>query len=76
MERDVNGQYSESLVRKITTERERFVFALQQGASGNELKKIRESIKELNDLLWETTLQHARVKEFPDAVFKGVRKTG
>lgn len=58
MERDINRQHSESLVRKITTERERFVSAWQHGAGSTELNEIRENIKELNDLLWETTLQH------------------
>ena len=57
MERDSNRAHSESLVRKITNERERFVSAWQQGAASTELNEIRENIKELNDLLWETTLQ-------------------
>ena len=60
MERDVNGQNSEALVRKLTTERERFVSAWQRGAGSSELNEIRENIKELNDLLWESTLQHAK----------------
>jgi len=64
MERDINGQHCESLVRKITTERERFVSAWQQGAGSRELNEIRENIKELNDLLWETTLQHANGNGF------------
>jgi hypothetical protein len=58
MERDINRQHSESLVRKITAERERFVSAWQQGARTPELNEIRENIKQLNDLLWETTLEH------------------
>lgn len=57
MERDSNRAHSESLVRKITNERERFVSAWQEGAGSIELNEIRENIKELNDLLWETTLQ-------------------
>ena len=57
MERDSNRAHSESLVRKITNERERFVSAWQQGAGSSELNEIRENIKELNDMLWETTLQ-------------------
>ena len=60
MERDINGQHSELLVRKITIERERFVSAWQQGAESSELNQIRENIRELNDLLWETTSQHAQ----------------
>ena len=56
MERDINRQHSDTLVSKITNERERFVSAWQRGAGSRELNEIRETIKELNDLLWETTL--------------------
>lgn len=58
MERDMNRHQSESLVRKLTEERERFVSAWQQGARSAELNQIRQSIKQLNDLLWATILQH------------------
>jgi len=63
MERDINRQHSESLVRRITEERERFVSAWEQGAGTPELNHIRENIKQLNDLLWETTLQPATGSE-------------
>ena len=76
MERNVNTLNSEALVRKLTSERERFVSAWQQGAGSSELNEIRENIKELNDLLWETTSQHATVTDFSGTGFKGVRKTG
>ncbi len=56
MERDINRQHAESLVRKITEERERFVSAWEHGARTPELNQIRQNIKQLNDLLWETTL--------------------
>lgn len=58
MERDINRQQSESIVRKLTEERERFVSAWQQGARSPELNHIRQNIQHLNDLLWEMTLQH------------------
>ena len=57
MERDINRQQSESLVREIRQERERFVSAIERGASAPELNKIREYINHLNELLWESTLQ-------------------
>ena len=57
MERDTNRQHAESLVRRITEERERFVSAWQRGARTPELNEIRENIRELDNLLWETTLK-------------------
>lgn len=63
MERDIYRQHSESLVRKIAEERERFVSAWQEGARTPELNRIRENIKQLNDLLWETTLKPANGRE-------------
>ena len=61
MERDMNRAHSELLVRQITNEREKFVAAWQQGAGGTELNEIRENIKQMNDLLWEATLQQDNV---------------
>ncbi|MBC7829541.1 MAG: hypothetical protein H7122_17485 [Chitinophagaceae bacterium] len=63
MERDTNRDHPESLVRRLTEERERFVSAWQQGARPAELTQIRQNIKQLNDLLWERTLQHNGVAE-------------
>jgi hypothetical protein len=57
MERDVNRHHSESLVRQLTEERERFVSAWQSGARTPELNKIRQNIQQLNDLLWQSTLR-------------------
>lgn len=54
MERDTNRHHADSLVREITEEREKFVSAWQQGARSPELNQIRQNIKQLNDLLWET----------------------
>ena len=59
MERDINRQQSESLVRKITEERERFVSAWQQGARAAELNEIRRNIQQLNDQLWEASRYHS-----------------
>ena len=69
--------YSDSLVKKITAERERFIFAWQHGAASKELNEIREHIKELNDLLWETTLQNGKGNQAPqpDGVLTGMRQT-
>lgn len=63
MERDINRQPSDSILRRITEERERFVSAWQRGARSPELNEIRESIQKLNDLLWDTTLQHANMHQ-------------
>ena len=63
MERDMNRHHSESLVRELREERERFVSAWQHGARSLELNQIRQNIKQLNDLLWEKTLQHNGVAE-------------
>ena len=59
MERDINRQNTESLVRQITQERQRFISAWEQGARSLELNKIRQNINQLNELLWETTLTHS-----------------
>jgi hypothetical protein len=77
MERDINRQQSDYLVRKITSEREKFVSAWEQGAGNKELNEIRANIKELNDLLWESTLQPGKGSQpsKPDAVLTGMRKT-
>lgn len=56
MERDMKREHSESLVRQIAEERERFLSAWQQGARTPELNQIRENIRQLNDRLWDTTL--------------------
>ena len=74
MERDINRHHAESLVRKITEERNRFVSAWQQGARTPELNQIRENIKQLDDLLWETTLpadgpQGTRIGNPSDRIF-------
>lgn len=55
MERDSNRHHSESLVRQLTEERERFVSAWHHGAGGPELSQIRKNIQKLNDLLWDAT---------------------
>jgi hypothetical protein len=77
MERDINRQQSDYLVRKIISEREKFVWAWQQGAGNKELNEIRANIKELDDLLWETTSQHGKGSQpsKPDAVLTEMRKT-
>ena len=54
MERDINRQQADSLVRQLTEERERFVSAWQQGAGTPELNQIRKNIQRLNDLLWDS----------------------
>ena len=59
MERDINRQNAESLVRQITQERQKFMSAWEQGARSPELNKIRQNIKQLNELLWDTTLLHS-----------------
>jgi|GEM_PF-6349301 len=58
MERDINRQQAESLVREISQERERFLSAWEEGALSPELNQIRNNIKQLNELLWETSAQH------------------
>jgi hypothetical protein len=63
MERDINRHQTEFLVRQITEERERFVVAWNQGAGFPELNQIRQNIKKLNDLLWETTIQYNNSSE-------------
>ena len=60
MERDYNRQKPDSLVRKITEERERFVSAWQHGARTPELNQIRKNIQHLNDLLLDSTRQFGR----------------
>jgi len=55
MERDINRQQAESIVRKITEERERFLSAWEQGARSGDLNQIRQKIQYLNDLLWEAS---------------------
>jgi hypothetical protein len=55
MERNNYQEHTESLVRKITNEREKFVSAWQHGAKSGELNQIRENIQELNDLLWDAS---------------------
>ena len=57
MERDVNRHHTDSLVRELTEERERFVSAWQSGARTPELNRIRQNIQQLNDLLWSATVQ-------------------
>ncbi|MGZ5133508.1 MAG: hypothetical protein ACXWCG_00095 [Flavitalea sp.] len=59
MERDINRQSAETLVRQITQERQRFLSAWEQGARSPELNQIRQHIKQLNELLWETTISHS-----------------
>jgi hypothetical protein len=63
MERDINRQHAESLVRQINEERRRFVSAWEQGARSPELNQIRKNIKQLNELLWETTMPHSGSSE-------------
>lgn len=58
MEVSINRNHAESLVRKITEEREKFLSAWHQGAGSPELNRIRENIQKLDDLLWETNLHH------------------
>jgi hypothetical protein len=60
MERDNYRHSSESLVRKITEERDRFVSAWQHGADSTELNHIRENIQQLNDLLWNVSGEEDR----------------
>lgn len=61
MERDNYRHSSESLVRKITEERERFVSAWQHGADSRELNEIRENIQQLNVLLWNASNEEDRL---------------
>lgn len=77
MERDMNRQQSDHLVRKITSEREKFILAWQRGAGSEELNEIRANIKELDDLLWESTSQAGKENQpsKPDAVLREMRKT-
>ena len=63
MERDLNRQNAETLVRQITQERQKFMSAWEQGARSPELNQIRQNIKQLNELLWETTLPHSNGSE-------------
>lgn len=63
MERDINRQHADSLVRQINEERQRFVSAWEQGARSPELNRIRQNIEQLNELLWETTLPHSDSSE-------------
>jgi hypothetical protein len=55
MERDNNRYHTETLVRKITDERERFVSAWEDGADSVQLNQIRQNIQQLNDLLWDAS---------------------
>ena len=78
MEREANRQQSDFLVRKITREREKFLTAWQQGAGSKELNEIRANIQELDDLLWETTVQQdgkADQPSEPEVVLREMRKT-
>ena len=77
MERDINRHQLDSLIRKLTSEREKFVSAWQRGAGSKELNEIRENIKELDDLLWESTMQNDKGNQppRPDAVLTAMRKT-
>jgi hypothetical protein len=58
MERDINRYHSDTLVRRIIEERERFVSAWHRGAGAEELTKIRQNIQQLDDLLWEEATNH------------------
>jgi hypothetical protein len=58
MERDINRYHSDTLVRRIIEERERFVSAWHRGARSEELTKIRQNIQQLDDLLWEEATNH------------------
>lgn len=63
MERNNDNYNTESLVRKLTEERERFVSAWQHGAGSNELHNIRQNIQQLNDLLWDASVIGDRFSE-------------
>lgn len=63
MERDNYNPHTDSLVRRITEERERFVSAWQHGAAPGELNQIRQSIQRLNELLWNASTNAERTAE-------------
>ena len=63
MERNNDNYNTESLVRKLTEERERFVSAWQHGAGSTELNNIRQNIQQLNDLLWNASVAGDRFSQ-------------